>query len=88
MAVKNVALVKLFAAQAAASAWVRAGAILNPGIKFIALLPKRQVASFEISPAVHEAWLRDLELGRKDGADGRWVWDEDLDRFTRTEEKA
>ena len=24
--------------------------------------------------------------GKKDGAAGRWIWDEDLDRFTKKEE--
>ena len=70
--------------------WVRAAAVLNPGVKYIALLPAHdrtlaKLYSHEVPPEIHEAWLRDVALGMKDAAAGRWVWDEDLDRFTKME---
>lgn len=70
--------------------WVRAAAVLNPGVKFIALLPAHdrthaKLYSHEVPPEMYAVWVYNVELGMKDGADGRWVWDEDLDRFTRVE---
>ena len=68
--------------------WVRAAAVLNPGIKFIALFPTHdrthaKLYSHEGPSEMYEAWAYDVELGMKDGAEGRWVWAEDLDRFTK-----
>ena len=64
--------------------------MLHPGIKFIALLPAHdsthaKLYSHEVPPEMYEEWLQNVELGMQDGAEGRWVWDEDLDRFTQEE---
>ena len=73
----------------AAKAWARAGAALNPGICFIGIAGNTMYSQ-EIPPAVRIDSLNrrmGMELGRKDGAEGRWLWDEDLDKFIRIEEK-
>ena len=69
---------------------MRAAAVLHPGIKFIALLPahhrtQAQLYSHEVQPEVYATWWWDVKLGMKDGAEGQWVWADDLDRFTRVE---
>ena len=69
----------------AAKAWVRAGARLHPGILFQGIVGNTMYTC-EFSPAEHETWLQDVELGFKDGAEGKWVWDKDLDQFTKMED--
>ena len=71
-----------------AKAWARAGAALNPGICFIGIAGNTMYSA-EIPPAVRIDSLNrrmGMELGRKDGAEGRWLWDDDLNRFTKMED--
>lgn len=69
--------------------WVHKGALASRGVKFIAIVPpdadgsRQRLYSFEVPSYT---WPADVELGKKDGAAGRWIWDEDLDRFTKKEE--
>ena len=68
--------------------WIHAGAILNPGIKFIAIIPAhhrtpQKLYHFEVPPDIHDAWLENVELGFKDGVKGRWIWDSELDEYTK-----
>lgn len=65
--------------------WTKASARLNPGIKFIALVDG-QLHTAEVGPGLYPPlanWPENVELGFKDGAAGRWVWNTDLDRFTQ-----
>ena len=72
----------------AARRWAKAGARAHPGIKFIALMDGQRYSA-EVPPSLYPTlavWLQDVELGFKDAAAGKWVWNEDLDRFTKQEQ--
>ena len=70
----------------AARRWAKEGARANPGIKFLALVDG-QCHTAEVGPGLYDTfdWRQDMELGFKDGASGRWVWDSELDGFTQLE---
>lgn len=75
-------------ARMAARRWAKEGARANPGIKFIGLVDG-QCHTAKVEPGWYpcvEDWLQDVALGFKDGADGKWVWSDDLDRYTQLED--
>ena len=75
-------------ARMAARRWAKEGARANPGIKFIGLVDG-QCHTAEVGPQFYPPladWLQDVELGFKDAAAGKWVWDSELDRFTKQEQ--
>ena len=75
-----------------AIAWTELGAQANPGIQFIAIIPsphyhsRQRLHWCEVRTATPEPWPAHLELDQRDGAEGRWVWDDDLDKFTKMED--
>ena len=83
---------RLIRVRRAARQWAKEGAKLNPGIRFIALVDGQQhTAEIEglsglLGMQWSCYWLQDVELGFKDAAAGRWVWSDDLDRYTQLED--
>ena len=65
--------------------WIHEAAMLNPGICFTGIMGNT-MWSFEVPSDVHDDWLQDVEIGMKDGAQGCYRWDEDLNRYTKVEE--
>ena len=81
-----------------ARAWAARGAALTPGIMFTANVDGL-LFSFEADQKGHvwstnyithstlpQEFHQVTELGFKDSVEGRWVWSDDLDRYTRRTE--